>query len=131
MGFLSAWQPQGRDTTCLEVHSSENKCPKEQGGMLIASLPLTSDILYCHFLLYLSKQSQAYPDSKGGVIDPNSGLEGCQNIFSPVLKPLTIRKECLLSPLPWIQFLRPISKVLQIPLKFLSLYKWLSLLKPL
>lgn len=109
----------------MAAHSYENECPKEQGGALIALLPLTSEVLYCHFPLSLSKQSQSYPDSKGGDIDQSSGLEGCQDIFSPVVKPLTVREECPLSPLPWIQIFRPISKVLQLPLKFLSLYKGL------
>lgn len=113
------------DTTYMAAHSYENKCPKEQGGPLIAFLPLTSEVLYCHFFLYLSKQSQSYPDSKGGNIGQSSGLEGCQDIFSPVVKPLTVREECPLSPLSWTLFLRPISKILQLPLKFLSLYKGL------
>lgn len=124
LSFLTVWQLQGRRTSSMEVHSGKTQCPKEQGGTLIAFLLWTSEVLlYCHSFLYLSKQSQAWPDSKGGDRDQSSGSEERQNVFSPVLKPPTLREKCSLSPLPWIQFLRPISKVSQLLFKFISLYK--------
>ena len=123
LGFLTVWQLQGRRTSSMEVHSGKTQCPKEQGGTLIAILFWTSEALFCHSFLYLSKQSHAWPDSKGGDRDQSSESEECQNVFSPVLKPPTLREKCSLSPLPWIQFLRPISKISQLLFKFISLYK--------